>query len=154
MRKQQQLHRGGKARATKPDGARVQVPRPVKRVVGPPAPHIVQAMAQPYVASQALSPFSAAQRQAGKEPVRRASVSRQSEASGASVASKHSVFSTPGRDEMERKKPIVEEDEGPFAKATSVADLEQRRRRVSEGTKEGEEKDEKKGPGGMRCVVM
>ncbi|KAF3040706.1 hypothetical protein E8E12_006327 [Didymella heteroderae] len=112
---------------------------PTKRVV-PAIPHIVSAMAKPSDSGQTLSPFSAAQGQAQKEkekePARHASVSRRSETSGASVASKHSIFSTPGRDEMERKKPIVEEDEGPFANAKSVQDLEQRRRRCLQGNLE------------------
>lgn len=127
---------------------------PAKRVVLT-VPHIVSAMARPGDPGQTLSPFSVAQKQVqqGKEePVRHASVSRRSEASGASVASKHSIFSTPGRDEMERKKPIVEEDEGPFANARSVQDLEQTRRRVSEGTRDGEKGERR--VCGMRCVVM
>lgn len=129
---------------------------PAKRAV-PSVPHIVSAMAGHGDSSQKLSPFSAAQRQTQKEkekePARHASVSRRSEASGASVASKHSIFSTPGRDEMERKKPIVEEDEGPFASAKCVQDLEQTRRKVSEGTRDGEGKAERR-LCGMRCVVM
>jgi hypothetical protein len=129
---------------------------PAKSVV-PAVPHIVSAMAGPGDPRQTLSALPAAQRQAQgqkeTEPARHASVSRGSEASGASVASKHSIFSTPGRDEMERKKPIVEEDEGPFANAKSVRDLEQTRRRVSEGTRDGEEKGERR-VCGMRCVVM
>lgn len=134
------------------------MPRPVKRVVAS-VPHIVQAMVQPHDTSPTEPPpapvlAAPVQTQSTKEPNRHASVSRKSEASGASVASKHSVFSTPGRDEMERKKPIVEEDEGPFARATNVQDLEQSRRRVSEGTKIMDEEDEKKRPCGMKCVVM
>lgn len=128
---------------------------PAKRVV-PTVPHIVSAMARPGDPSQTLSAFSGAQKQMQKgkeEPARHASVSRRSETSGASVASKHSIFSTPGRDEMERKKPIVEEDEGPFANAKSVQDLEQTRRRVNEGTRDEEEKDERR-MCGMRCAVM
>lgn len=159
--KGQQQQRGGKRKAADADVSKVEgageVPEPTKRVT-PPVPHIVSAMAQPSDPSQTLSPFPAAQRQAQaqkeKEPARHASVSRRSEASGASVASKHSIFSTPGRDEMERKKPIVEEDEGPFAKATGMQDLEQRRRRVSEGTKDGGERGEKRRVCGMKCVVM
>ncbi|KAF2621257.1 hypothetical protein BU25DRAFT_463860 [Macroventuria anomochaeta] len=152
MRKMMQQQQGARSKPGEINRSQVEVPEPVKRVVGPPAPHIVQAMVQPDNPSQTLSPFFAAQRQAQKEPARHISVSRRSEASGASVASKHSIFSTPGRDEMERKKPIVEEDEGPFATATSMQDLEQRRRRVSEGSKDGD------GIGkrvcGMKCVVM
>jgi hypothetical protein len=156
-----QQQRGGVSKALDANASKVEgggeVSEPTKRVV-PTVPHIVSAMAQPADPTQTLSPFSAAQRQAQKEkekePARHTSVSRRSEASGASVASKHSIFSTPGRDEMERKKPIVEEDEGPFAKATGMQDLEQRRRRVSEVTKDGEEKSEKGRVCGMRCVVM
>ncbi|KAL5116453.1 hypothetical protein ACEQ8H_005689 [Pleosporales sp. CAS-2024a] len=56
--------------------------------------------------------------------------SRSSESGGShhTVASKRSVFSTPGRDELERKKALVEADEGPFARATSVLDLDGERR--------------------------
>ncbi|KAJ8117540.1 hypothetical protein OPT61_g1290 [Boeremia exigua] len=128
---------------------------PVKKVVAP-IPHIIQAMAQPSNAFETLSPYSAARREAAgeKEPARHTSASRRSETSGTSVASRHSIFSTPGRDEMERKKPIVEEDEGPFAKAANMQDLEQRRRTVSEGTKVSEENDGKKRFCGLRCAVM
>ncbi|KAL5445643.1 hypothetical protein PMIN07_005301 [Paraphaeosphaeria minitans] len=78
-----------------------------------------------------------------------------------SARSVASTFSTPGRDEMERKRGIVEE--GPFMNAMGVKELEERRRMVSEGkggvirVEEGGKKkrkaeDEK---GGMcRCVVM
>ncbi|KZM25665.1 uncharacterized protein EKO05_0003240 [Ascochyta rabiei] len=139
------------------DAQKLQMPAAPLSVPGPPTMHIVQAMTQPQPHSQSQSqipsPFTAAQKQAGTEPARHASDSRRSEKSGASVASKHSVFSTPGRDEMERKKPIVEEDEGPFAKATNMQDLEQRRRRVSETDKEGDQ-DGKKRVCGLRCVVM
>lgn len=48
-----------------------------------------------------------------------------------SAISRQSVFSTPGRDEMERKKALVEADEGPFARVTSMSDLDDERRRVS-----------------------
>lgn len=146
--------RGGRSLSPKKDVKKMPVPEGVTRSVGPTAPYIVQAMAQPLDQSQTLSPFSAAQKQAGKEPARHTSVSRRSEASGASVASKHSIFSTPGRDEMERKKPIVEEDEGPFAKATNVQDLEQRRRRVSEAEKDEGDGGRKGRFCGMKCVLM
>jgi hypothetical protein len=63
---------------------------------------------------------------------RQISISEASQFSGGTVSSKRSVFSTPGRDELERKKALVEDDEGPFAKAVSMADLEERRRVVSE----------------------
>jgi hypothetical protein len=64
---------------------------------------------------------------------RQISVSAQSNVSGGTVASKRSIFSTPGRDELERKKALVEQDEGPFAKAVSMNDLTERRRVASGG---------------------
>jgi hypothetical protein len=74
--------------------------------------------------------------------------------SQATAASKHSVFSTPGRDELERKKALVEEDEGPFGRVKSMVDLEGERRRVRSGkVGEGELKKER-GCGLERCVVM
>jgi hypothetical protein len=167
MRKTKRQQRGGAGRGEEAEasrsgggagagGVKVEVPEATKRVV-PTVPHIVSAMANPSDLNQMMSPFSTAQRQAQKEkekePARHTSVSKRSEASGASVTSKHSVFSTPGRDEMERKKPIVEEDEGPFASAKSVQDLEQRRRRVSEGTNDEQDMGERR-VCGMRCVVM
>lgn len=123
---------------------------PVPRPVGPAPPHIVQAMRQDGLAQKDESQQESSQ----KQPARHTSVSRGSEASGASVRSKHSIFSTPGRDEMERKKPIVEEDEGPFAKATSMQDLEERRRKVSEATRTEDEEREKRMVCGLKCVVM
>ncbi|KAH6633723.1 hypothetical protein C7974DRAFT_412697 [Boeremia exigua] len=152
MRKLQNTRSGGTAEGA---GEHVPTSEPIQRV-GAPVPHIVQAMAQPSRASVMLSPFSAAQRQAqnDREPARHTDASRRSEASGASVASRHSIFSTPGRDEMERKKPIVEEDEGPFAKATNMQDLERKRRRVSEATEESGENEERRRFCGIRCVVM
>ena len=90
----------------------------------------------------------------GKDPERQVSVSRRSEASGASVTSKHSIFSTPGRDEMERKKPVVEEDEGPFAKATSMQDLERTRRRVCEAEKRSDGGCMKGRMCSRGCIVM
>jgi hypothetical protein len=81
-----------------------------------------------------------------------------------SSASKHSIgiFSTPGRDEMERKKALVEVDEGPFARAKSMVDLREERRRVSkreeeeDGKVSGEDKKEKERVFrcGLGCVVM
>lgn len=47
--------------------------------------------------------------------------------------SHRSVFSTLGRDELERKKAVVEEDEGPFGAAGSVAELDGARRSVGSG---------------------
>ncbi|KAF2994352.1 hypothetical protein E8E13_000731 [Curvularia kusanoi] len=134
---------------------KIEAPQPVKRIVAPVA-HIIQAMAEPGAGPQTEGGASTRQqeRQTGKESNNQTTTSRHSEVSGASVASKHSVFSTPGRDELERKKPIVEEDEGPFARAKSVQDLEQSRRRVSEGTKESVEKGDGKKMCGMKCAVM
>ncbi|KAF1843062.1 uncharacterized protein K460DRAFT_407434 [Cucurbitaria berberidis CBS 394.84] len=77
------------------------------------------------------------------EPARHISLSAQSNVSGGTAGSKRSVFSTPGRDELERKKALVEADEGPFARAVSVQDLQERRRMVSGGKVEG------KGVGGV-----
>ncbi|KAH7082188.1 hypothetical protein FB567DRAFT_551170 [Paraphoma chrysanthemicola] len=68
----------------------------------------------------------------------RVSVSAWSKASALSTTSKNSVFSTPGRDEMERKKALVERDEGPFARVQSVMDLDEERRRISSGGGGGE----------------
>jgi hypothetical protein len=65
--------------------------------------------------------------------------------SARSTASKHSIFSTPGRDELERKKAMIEDDEGPFARAKSMIDLKEERRKVSTG--------KGKGKGGKRCCV-
>jgi hypothetical protein len=72
-------------------------------------------------------------------PPERVSVSG---ASALSAASKHSIFSTPGRDELERKKAAIENDEGPFARAKSMIDLGEERRRVSGG--DGGEKDKRR----------
>jgi hypothetical protein len=87
----------------------------------------------------------------------RISVSGQSKLSAISAASKHSIFSTPGRDELERKKALVEVDEGPFARVQSMMDLDKERRRISSGGKldQRTEKKERKGLG-MKCgcVVM
>jgi hypothetical protein len=55
---------------------------------------------------------------------------------------------------LERKKALVEEDEGPFGRVTSVEGLEGERRRVGSGkVGEGELKKER-GCGMGRCVVM
>lgn len=70
-----------------------------------------------------------------------------------STASKHSIFSTPGRDEMERKKALVEVDEGPFARAKSMVDLREERRRVSGGADEDGAKEIRLGLGKFRCGV-
>jgi hypothetical protein len=74
--------------------------------------------------------------------------------SALSATSKHSIFSTPGRDELERKKALVEDDEGPFARVRSVGDLEGERRRVSSGIVGEREGKRGVGCGGGRCVVM
>lgn len=92
---------------------------------------------------------------------RYASSSARSNVSGATVDSKRSVFSTPGRDEMERKKALVEDDEGPFAGARTVQDLNARRRQISGMTGDDEEgggrgsRKRRQGCGmGERCCVM
>tara|TARA_R110002003_G_scaffold27_5_gene1370 strand:+ start:2126 stop:2731 length:606 start_codon:yes stop_codon:yes gene_type:complete len=87
----------------------------------------------------------------------RMSVSGQSKLSAISAASKHSIFSTPGRDELERKKALVEVDEGPFARVQSMMDLDKERRRISSGGKldQRTEQKERKGLGiKCGCVVM
>ncbi|KAF2125717.1 hypothetical protein P153DRAFT_360054 [Dothidotthia symphoricarpi CBS 119687] len=80
------------------------------------------------------------------------SVSRQSNITHVSVASKRTVFLTLGRDEMERKKALVETDEGPFARAVDMQDLEERRVRVGEG-QDLYKKKSRKGCGGG-CSIM
>ena len=134
---------------------KIEAPQPVKRITTPVA-HIVQAMAETHTVAQDRESSSSRQEQfqIRIEPNRHTSASRRSEASGRSVASRHTVFSTPGRDEMERKKPIVEEDEGPFAGVKSLKELEVDRRVVSGGTTESVEKGDGKRFCGMRCAVM
>jgi len=94
------------------------------------------------------------------DPTRHTSSSARSNISGGTVASRHSVFSTPGRDELERKKALVEIDEGPFARAVSVQDLDARRRQINPLNEERQygKRDKKrwmKGCGlGGRCCVM
>jgi hypothetical protein len=134
---------------------KIEAPQPVKRIATPVA-HIVQAIAEAHTVAQDGESSSSRQEQLqiSREPNRQTSASRRSQASGRSVASRHTVFSTPGRDEMERKKPIVEEDEGPFARAKSVKELEVDRRVVSGGTTDGVEKGDGKRLCGMRCAVM
>ncbi|CBX91663.1 hypothetical protein IAQ61_010962 [Plenodomus lingam] len=94
---------------------------------------------------------------------RNISSSARSNLSGGTAESRRSVFSTPGRDEMERKKALVEIDEGPFAKAVSMQDLAMRRRQVSgmsgdgveSGERGGKKKMWKKGCGmSDRCCIM
>ena len=134
---------------------KIEAPQPVKRTVTP-VTHIVQAMAEAHTLSQDGESSSSRQDhlQISREPNRQTSASRRSETSGASVASRHTVFSTPGRDEMERKKPIVEEDEGPFGRVKSVKELEADRRKVSGRTTDDVEKGDGKRLCGMRCAVM
>lgn len=64
-----------------------------------------------------------------------ASRSAASNISVGTAQSQRSVFSTPGRDEMERKKALVEVDEGPFGRVASVAELNESRRVVSGGVR-------------------
>lgn len=83
-----------------------------------------------------------------------------------SASSKHSIFSTPGRDELERKKALIEEDEGPFGRVKSMGDLVGERERVGSAGKSGGERrgklrgrieglKGKMGRGcGVGCVVM
>jgi hypothetical protein len=105
---------------------------------------------------------------------RHISISGTSNISGGTATSKKSVFSTPGRDELERKKALVEADEGPFARVVSVADLNASRRvisgempmetegggkgvreRMSKKVDEGKEKVRSRGCGmGEVCAVM
>jgi hypothetical protein len=87
---------------------------------------------------------------------RHISVSAKSNISGGTATSKHSVFSTPGRDELERKKAKVEPDEGPFGRAVSVSDLNERRRVVSGGSVGGKKENRVHRVCGMGvgCSVM
>ena len=87
-------------------------------------------------------------------PGRNTSLSRVSAASNGTVVSRKSVFSTLGRDELERKKALVEADEGPFARVVSMQDLNQSRRIISGEVKrdgDGGGKEERMMCG---CVVM
>ncbi|KAI8936614.1 hypothetical protein NX059_007013 [Plenodomus lindquistii] len=94
-----------------------------------------------------------------RHPTRQVSCSARSTVSGGTAESRRSVFSTPGRDEMERKKALVEIDEGPFAKAVNVQDLDVRRRQVSGKSDESKDREKKRvwrqgcGMSG-RCCVM
>jgi hypothetical protein len=105
---------------------------------------------------------------------RHISISGTSNVSGGTAISKKSIFSTPGRDELERKRALVEADEGPFARVVSVADLNESRRvisgemtmktegggkgvreRMSKKVDEGKEKVRSRGCGmGTACAVM
>jgi hypothetical protein len=85
----------------------------------------------------------------------RISASGASNMTAMSTASKNSIFSTPGRDEMERKKALVEVDEGPFARVQSMMDLDEERKRISSGQMEvKEEKKKERGRFGCGCMVM
>lgn len=99
------------------------------------------------------SPIPALQRKALPN-AKRASVSGASHTTFLSTASKNSIFSTPGRDELEKKKALVELDEGPFARVQSMGDLNQERRKISSGRKEEREEKEEKAGALCRCVVM
>ncbi|KAJ4360741.1 uncharacterized protein N0V89_001308 [Didymosphaeria variabile] len=82
------------------------------------------------------------------------------QASTRSVAS-NATFSTPGRDEMERK--MGHADEGPFGTAKGVQELAERRRQISGAKsvsqrfeaagKRGNKEDEERG-GLCKCVAM
>ncbi|KAH8708563.1 hypothetical protein GQ44DRAFT_777080 [Phaeosphaeriaceae sp. PMI808] len=85
-------------------------------------------------------------------PSNRISISADSHDTVISTGSRHSIFSTPGRDELERKKALVEADEGPFARAISMMDLRDERRWISDGAVE-ERSGKKMGCGAM-CLVM
>ena len=81
----------------------------------------------------------------------------------------NATFSTPGRDEMERKKGhLYAMDEGPFGAAKGMQELAEKRRQVSEGKsvsqrfeeagerekKKKKKKGEGEGGGLCRCVMM
>ncbi|EUC45363.1 hypothetical protein COCMIDRAFT_26478 [Bipolaris oryzae ATCC 44560] len=85
-------------------------------------------------------------------PLPRKPLSATSNISIHTARSHRSVFSTLGRDELERKKAVVEEDEGPFGAVGSVAELDGARRSVSSG-KDGGEKGGMCGGKGC-CGVM
>ncbi|KAF1919149.1 hypothetical protein BDU57DRAFT_512077 [Ampelomyces quisqualis] len=84
--------------------------------------------------------------------------------SASSALSKYSVFSTPGRDELERKKALVEDDEGPFGRMKSVGDLVGERERVRSAGRTSEAGGKENGARmrmkmrlrgcGVGCVVM
>jgi len=87
-------------------------------------------------------------------PGRNTSLSRISATSNGTVASRKSVFSTLGRDELERKKAFVEADEGPFARAVSMQDLNQSRRVISGEVKKDRDVGGKEERTKCGCVVM
>jgi hypothetical protein len=146
-----------KNHSNRPERTEPRVPVPVEIVAGPVPSHAHEVLQQKKgeeIVEQAPAQKGSPKKETPKkEPAHRTSVSRRSEASCASMASKHSIFSTPGRDEMERKKPIAEEDEGPFAKATNMKDLEQRRRKVSKA-EDDEGSGKEKRMCGTKCLVM
>ena len=84
---------------------------------------------------------------------RHASVSGRSNVSAGTLASQRSIFSTLGRDELERKKAIVEVDEGPFGRATTMANLREERDKVSK-RKSSTRKVNLCGLGSVQCQVM
>lgn len=86
------------------------------------------------------------------ESNRHVSMSAHSNVSGGTVTSQRSVFSTPGRDELERKKAMVEPDEGPFGRAVSVQDLAQRRRIIIGEV--GDDEQRGKAKKGRSCGVV
>ncbi len=101
---------------------------------------------------------------------RPATVTAKANPSAAPSPTANGIFRTPGRDELERKKALVEADEGPFAGVQNVAALAKERREVSGESSEGQggegERKEKKrrwgcfgrgrtaGEGGGGCWVM
>ncbi|KAF2824711.1 hypothetical protein CC86DRAFT_456739 [Ophiobolus disseminans] len=106
-----------------------------------------------------LSPTTPSQSPFPRKPLpsaNRISISATSHTTFLSTASKNSIFSTPGRDELERKKALIEVDEGPFARVQSMMDLDEERRRVSTGRMVEDVKDKKERGklGGCGCVVM
>ena len=86
-------------------------------------------------------------------PGRHISISGQSNMSGGTATSKRSIFSTPGRDELERKMALVEVDEGPFSRVTTLTDLRESRINIS-GGKSSKRKSNICGLQLERCNVM
>lgn len=75
-----------------------------------------------------------------------------------SPASVNTTFSTPGRDEMERKKGNLNEFsaiDGPFGRVKDVKELEESRKRLKEGSRTGKAaKKRDNGETGCGCLVM
>ncbi|KAH7402341.1 hypothetical protein DE146DRAFT_631571 [Phaeosphaeria sp. MPI-PUGE-AT-0046c] len=151
-----------KRRAYIPLGSKRPTPRPVSL-----PPPLFSTNTPPTSPSCAAPPIP--HKSPRRPPSARLSISATSHITTASAASAHSIFSTPGRDELERKKALVEADDGPFGRAISVADLAAERRRVSGGTSKrkdgrregegghGEREKKRRGCmdcGGVGCVVM